>query len=397
MEAATTSFSSRRPAVHALPQFHLPTPTSRFEYQVPRVTGSEAVSPFSPGVHGGSPQTPQHGTQAFSNHSSWPLPVTSSYTQSSMNHGALMQPNYGRPIYSPTGPSYPRSSQSPATADGLPAPTYDSGSSPYSLPTLGAGNNHHSLLSQSSNQHHQVQQQILQTPMMNNNHSQGSQPPTPSTTASQENYPRPTPYYSSPVSTSHQLPFSFAQSPSQTSATTAGVVPRGIPALSSQPHPPPMQTPHFQQPPGYGYPSGSVLSNMTNPGGRMSLVGPMHLAHQYGPQGQVLGHHMYGHAQQSTNQERPYKCDICSQSFSRNHDLKRHKRIHLAIKPFPCTFCEKSFSRKDALKRHRLVKNCGAGKNGPDDGNDIKSPSNDTNRGSGGPSNSADIIKEESS
>jgi len=39
--------------------------------------------------------------------------------------------------------------------------------------------------------------------------------------------------------------------------------------------------------------------------------------------------------------------------------LKRHKRIHLAVKPFPCQFCDKSFSRKDALKRHILVKGCG--------------------------------------
>ncbi|KAF8428374.1 hypothetical protein EV426DRAFT_340456 [Tirmania nivea] len=58
-------------------------------------------------------------------------------------------------------------------------------------------------------------------------------------------------------------------------------------------------------------------------------------------------------------QERPFKCDQCPQSFNRNHDLKRHKRIHLAVKPFPCDNCEKSFSRKDALKRHRLVKGCG--------------------------------------
>ena len=48
--------------------------------------------------------------------------------------------------------------------------------------------------------------------------------------------------------------------------------------------------------------------------------------------------------------ERPFKCDQCPQSFNRNHDLKRHKRIHLAVKPFPCGHCEKSFSRKDALK-----------------------------------------------
>lgn len=47
---------------------------------------------------------------------------------------------------------------------------------------------------------------------------------------------------------------------------------------------------------------------------------------------------------------RPFQCNECSQGFNRNHDLKRHKRIHLAVKPFPCGHCPKSFSRKDALK-----------------------------------------------
>jgi uncharacterized Zn-finger protein len=60
------------------------------------------------------------------------------------------------------------------------------------------------------------------------------------------------------------------------------------------------------------------------------------------------GHHP--HAQQQPQNDRPFKCDLCPQSFNRNHDLKRHKRIHLAVKPFPCLHCEKSFSRKDALK-----------------------------------------------
>lgn len=69
---------------------------------------------------------------------------------------------------------------------------------------------------------------------------------------------------------------------------------------------------------------------------------------------------MYGHPRTNTPQQapvhdRPFKCDQCPQSFNRNHDLKRHKRIHLAVKPFPCSHCDKSFSRKDALKVSNIV------------------------------------------
>jgi uncharacterized Zn-finger protein len=58
----------------------------------------------------------------------------------------------------------------------------------------------------------------------------------------------------------------------------------------------------------------------------------------------------YSHSNVGQQNDRPFKCDQCPQSFNRNHDLKRHKRIHLAVKPFPCGHCEKRFSRKDALK-----------------------------------------------
>ncbi|KAH6706217.1 hypothetical protein BKA61DRAFT_492539 [Leptodontidium sp. MPI-SDFR-AT-0119] len=66
---------------------------------------------------------------------------------------------------------------------------------------------------------------------------------------------------------------------------------------------------------------------------------------------------IYNHP--NVTHDRPFRCDQCPQSFNRNHDLKRHRRIHLTVKPFPCLYCEKSFSRKDALKRHIRVKGCG--------------------------------------
>ncbi|KAH8820125.1 hypothetical protein F5884DRAFT_744486 [Xylogone sp. PMI_703] len=55
--------------------------------------------------------------------------------------------------------------------------------------------------------------------------------------------------------------------------------------------------------------------------------------------------------QYSPDPIRTFKCDQCFQSFARNHDLKRHKRmIHLAMRPLPCRYCERSFPEEDALE-----------------------------------------------
>ncbi|KAJ7119910.1 hypothetical protein C8R43DRAFT_843147, partial [Mycena crocata] len=52
---------------------------------------------------------------------------------------------------------------------------------------------------------------------------------------------------------------------------------------------------------------------------------------------------------------RPYPCDICSLSFDRHHDLKRHRGTHAGERPYLCNGgCEKTFTRKDALKRHQV-------------------------------------------
>jgi uncharacterized Zn-finger protein len=102
---------------------------------------------------------------------------------------------------------------------------------------------------------------------------------------------------------------------------------------------------------GYNLPAmtGPIMSNVHSPGNQMALVGG-NMQMQYTPH--QMGGQMYSHhpGQQQPQNDRPFKCDQCPQSFNRNHDLKRHKRIHLAVKPFPCGHCDKSFSRKDALK-----------------------------------------------
>jgi uncharacterized Zn-finger protein len=97
---------------------------------------------------------------------------------------------------------------------------------------------------------------------------------------------------------------------------------------------------------------------MHHPGAPMSMVGGMPGLPSYNHHHTGLSphhpHHLYVHhaGGPSPQSERPFKCNECTQAFNRNHDLKRHQRIHLAIKPFGCDDCEKRFSRKDALKVH---------------------------------------------
>ncbi|TFK25210.1 hypothetical protein FA15DRAFT_668751 [Coprinopsis marcescibilis] len=48
---------------------------------------------------------------------------------------------------------------------------------------------------------------------------------------------------------------------------------------------------------------------------------------------------------------RPFRCTVCPASFARNHDLKRHIKLH-DRKAWKCASCQKIFSRRDAFKRH---------------------------------------------
>lgn len=149
------------------------------------------------------------------------------------------------------------------------------------------------------------------------------------------------------------------------------------------------------------------MTNIHHPGtplalmGAMSGMGGMASYNHHPGLSPHHPHHLYVHhpGGPPPQSDRPFKCTECQQAFNRNHDLKRHQRIHLEIKPYACEDCGKRFSRKDALKvsrettpsiavglqpansvqRHKLVKGCGGA-----------SPPEGTNPATGGNGGSSD-------
>ena len=54
----------------------------------------------------------------------------------------------------------------------------------------------------------------------------------------------------------------------------------------------------------------------------------------------------------STKTTPQFSCDICNKLFTRQYNLKSHKRTHTNERPFECTVCGKSFARQHDRKRH---------------------------------------------
>ncbi|KAJ2414023.1 hypothetical protein GGI10_002671 [Coemansia sp. RSA 2530] len=91
---------------------------------------------------------------------------------------------------------------------------------------------------------------------------------------------------------------------------------------------------------------------------RTSVGGGSNTYYYAQPQSRYLPYSAYPPIRHFVSPARPFKCETCDQSFSRNHDLKRHVKIHSGVKPHKCPKCGKSFGRSDALKRHSMVKRC---------------------------------------
>ncbi|KAI5851281.1 hypothetical protein DFP73DRAFT_471406 [Morchella snyderi] len=360
---STSGLAARRQQ-HPLPQFHLSTtrpPFSSFTSALtpPPVGPNEMTSPMSSGASSvgtvstmasfspvgsvGGYWTSPSNTASYGYNSAPANPSYSSNAPNSSFGGMRGFSGNGGPLSINRGNSRP---SSPATGELVPQSThYEGATSSFSggMPmTTGAGVHPISASAGSG------LPSIGQGPGVHNypagyaSAGSTSHPPINSQSQPQDPY---SPQSSLPPPTPSQSYYSQQHSPSYT--TSPPIQMSGPPSAGR-----PFQTPHY--PPLIPLQPNFKSSYPPLPGMGAQVMGPggMLAGHPH----TMMSHH---HHQQQQQAERPYKCDQCPQSFNRNHDLKRHKRIHLAVKPFPCSNCEKSFSRKDALKRHRLVKGCG--------------------------------------
>jgi hypothetical protein len=394
METAQ-SFTARRSAASNLPTFQLPppdhlsgmhkypayapssttqpTPTVSSVLTPPVGLPSDGLSPLASSVNSGSSGSSAAGVPPYQPMGYWPTPQNPSYAFSSAppmpapfaQQQQQQQGYMGRPLYSPTMNFPNRNTNSPTAGEGLPPPPYDINLPPFPTAMGSSGGQQQNLPTLAPHQQHQQhqqqnqQQQQLNSNNLVNSQQPASQPPPQGPLQAPDTFggrPPPGQNYYTPSSTPQQssFPAYTQQSPTQSPNTTSAPSNR-ISPVSAQSHPSMAAPPGYHRPPysGYNLPAmaGPIMSNVHSPGNQMALVGGMNM--QYPPH--QMGGPMYGHpGQQQPQNDRPFKCDQCPQSFNRNHDLKRHKRIHLAVKPFPCGHCEKSFSRKDALKVRSL-------------------------------------------
>ena len=389
-----TSFTARKPAASNLPKhFELPPPPLPQKFPPltlihanqpapanfsvgnlltpPSNIPGDSLSPISSGTNSVNNSNANQGIPPYTPTGFWPTsgsgltpfgPFGTGTTPQPWNQGNINNLFPPRGLFSPSLNSVLRnSSNSPTATEGVSPPQYDfqlppfpssmSMSAPATLPTHTA-------------QQHQQQQQAMaymnsQTPL--SAVTTQSSPVNPSDSFVQRPSQTPT-YYSASQSSSTPQPSQFPAfpipSPVQQNSISATASGSRVSPTTNQPtilQPSPSQPLHTFTRPFNPYPlhtmPGPVMSNVHSPGGQMSLVGSMQggMIPNFNS-GQAALQHAYGAQQHTSHNDRPFKCDQCPQSFNRNHDLKRHKRIHLAVKPFPCGHCEKSFSRKDALK-----------------------------------------------
>jgi hypothetical protein len=96
-----------------------------------------------------------------------------------------------------------------------------------------------------------------------------------------------------------------------------------------------------------------LSSDIHNPNDQVALVSGVQpgMMHSFNSGHFAESPHSQGESPGPINpiQNRSFRCDQCSQSFSMMCDLERHMKNHLPVKLFPCAHCPFQSRRKDNL------------------------------------------------